>query len=57
MLAIATTRVGLFVNCQELYNKAAVYDDHLLFLSIALSNNIKKIVVLLPAESSNNSIQ
>ena len=48
---------GPFVNCQEFDNKAAVYDDHLLFPSIALSNDIKKIVVLLTAESSNNSIQ
>ena len=38
-------------------NKATVCDDHLFFLSIALSNAINKIVVLLTAESSNNNIQ
>ena len=38
-------------------NQATVYDDHLFFPSIALSNAINKIVVLLTAESSNNNIQ
>ena len=38
-------------------NKATVYDDHLSFPSIVLSNAINKIVVLLTAESSNNNIQ
>ncbi len=38
-------------------NKATVYDDHLFFSSIALSNAINKIVVLLTAESSNKNIE
>ena len=38
-------------------NKATVYDDHLSFPSIVLSNTINKIVVLLTAESGNNNIQ
>ncbi len=38
-------------------NKATVYDDHLFFPLIALSNAVNKIVVLLTAESSNNNIQ
>jgi len=38
-------------------NKATECDDHLFFPSIALSNAINKIVVLLTAENSNNNIQ
>ncbi len=38
-------------------NNVAVDNDHLLFPLIALSNAIKKIVVLLTSEISNNSIQ
>ncbi len=38
-------------------NQATIYDDHLVFPSIALNNAINKIVVLLTAESSNNNIQ
>ncbi len=57
MLAIATTHVGLFSIAKSNDNKAIVYNDHLFFLSIVLSNTINKIVVLLTAESSNNNIQ
>jgi hypothetical protein len=38
-------------------NSVAVYEDHLLFPSVALSNAIKRIVVLLTSESCKNSIQ
>ncbi len=38
-------------------NKVTVYDDHLFFPLIALSNAIKQIVLLLTTNSSNNSIQ
>ena len=57
MLTIMITRVGLFVNAKNSDNQATVYDDHLFFLLITLNNAINKIVVLLPAESSNNNIQ
>jgi hypothetical protein len=52
-----TNRVGLLSIAKSNDNSVAVYDDHLFFLSIALSNAIKRIVVLLTSESSNNSIQ
>ena len=57
MLVIATTCVGLLSIAKNNYNKATVYDNHLFFPLIALINAIKKCVVLLTAESSNNSIQ
>jgi hypothetical protein len=53
MLAIATTRVGLLSIAKNNDNKATLYNDHLFFLSIVLRKDIKKIVVLLTAESNN----
>ncbi len=55
--AITTNRVGLLSIAKYKDNNVAVYDDHLFFPLIALSNAIKKIVVLLTSESSNNIIQ
>ncbi len=39
------------------YNNVAVYVDDIFFPLIALIDAIKRIVVLLTSESSNNSIQ
>ncbi len=52
-----TNRVGLLSIAKSNNNNVAVYDNHLFFPSIMLSDAIKKIVVLLTSESSNNSIQ
>jgi hypothetical protein len=54
--AITTSGVGLLSIAKSNDNKGAVYNNHLFFLLIALSDAIKKIVVLLTSESSNNSI-
>ncbi len=55
--AITTSRVGILSIAKSKDNSVTVYDDHLLFLSIALSDAKKKIVVLLTSKSSNNSIR
>ena len=52
-----TSHVGLLLIAKSKDNNVAVYNDHVFFPSIALSNAIKKIVVLLTSKSSNNSIQ
>jgi hypothetical protein len=38
-------------------NSVTMYDDHLLFPSIAMSDTIKRILLLLTTNSSNNSIR
>ncbi len=55
--AITTSRIGLLSIAESKDNNIAMYDDHLFFPSIALSDAIKRIVVLLTSEISNNSIQ
>ncbi len=52
-----TSRVGLLLIAKSKDNDVAVYNDHLFFPSIALSDAIKKTVELLTSKSSNNSIQ
>jgi hypothetical protein len=42
MLAIATTRVGFMSIVKSNDNKAAVYNNHLFFPLIVMSNAIKK---------------
>ncbi len=55
--AITISHVGLLLIVKSKDYNAAIYNNHLFFLLITLSNAIKKIVVLLTSESSNNSIQ
>jgi hypothetical protein len=55
--AITTSRVGLLSIAKSKDNKVSVYDDHPFFPSIALSNAIKRIALLLTTHSSNNIIQ
>ncbi len=55
--AITTNHVGILSIANKSNNNVAVYDDHLLCPSIVLSNTIKRIVLLLATNSSNNSIQ
>ncbi len=55
--AITTSCVGLLLIAKSNNNNIAVYNNHLFFPSIALSNAINRNVVLLTSESSNNSIQ
>jgi hypothetical protein len=50
--AITTSRVGLLLIAKSKDNNVAVYDAHLFFPSIALSNAIKRIVVLLTSQVS-----
>jgi hypothetical protein len=55
--AITTSHVGLLSIAKSNDNNIAIYDDHLFFPLIMLSNAINRIVVLLTSESSKNSIQ
>jgi hypothetical protein len=55
--AITTSHMGLLLIAKSKDNNVAVYNYHLSFPSIALSNAIKTVVVLLASEISNNSIQ
>ncbi len=55
--AITTSRVGLLLIAKSKDNNVTVYNNHVFFPLIMLSNTIKKVVVLLTSESSNNSIQ
>ncbi len=55
--AITKNRVGLLSVVKSNDNNVTVYDDNFFSLLIALSDAIKKIVVLSTFESSNNSIQ
>jgi hypothetical protein len=55
--AIMASCVGLLLIAKSKDNNVGVYNNHLFFLSITLSDAIKKIEVLLTSESSNNSIQ
>ncbi len=52
-----TSYVGLLSIAKSKDNNAYIYDNHLFFPSIVLSNAIKRIVVLLTTNSSNNIIQ
>ncbi len=55
--AITTSHVGLLLNAKSNDNNLAPYNDHLFLPLIALSNTVKRILVLLTSESSNNIIQ
>ncbi len=52
-----TNCMGLLLIANSKDNNVVVYNDHLIFPLIALSNATKTIVVLLTSKSSNNSIQ
>ncbi len=52
-----TSRMSLLLIAKSKDNTATIYNDHLFFPLIALIDAIKKIVVLLTSENSNNSIQ
>ncbi len=52
-----TSRVGPLSIAKSKDNDVAVYNNHPIFLLIALSNTVKRIVLLLTTNSSNNSIQ
>ncbi len=55
--AIMTSPVGLLLIAKSNNNNIALYDNHLFFPLIALSDTIKRILVLLTTNSSNNIIQ
>ncbi len=52
-----SSRVGLLLIAKSNDNNVALYKDQLFLLSIALSDAINRIVLLLTSESSDNSIQ
>ncbi len=55
--AIMTSRVNLLLIAKSNNNNIPLYNDHLFFPLIALSNAIKRIVVSLTTHSSSNIIQ
>jgi hypothetical protein len=54
---LTTNHVGLLLIAKSKDNNIAMYNNHLIFPLIALSDAIKNIVVLSTSESSSNSIQ
>jgi hypothetical protein len=54
---ITTSRVGLLSIAKSNHNNVALYNNHLFLPLIVLSNAVKRNIVLLTSESSNNIIQ
>ncbi len=52
-----TSCVGILLIAKSNNNNVALYDNHLFLPLIALSDTVKKILVLLTTNSSNNIIQ